>query len=237
MSVAVSWLSVFPESAAPANDALAFRHLAGVYLADKLGDELLDRVHEVLANSTREGLDVLEELAVAFPQSPQLLSGLAGICEDKGWHDAAAWYLRQAIELRPERTSFRHRMGRVLYTLGQPEAALAELRYAVSVSARPGRDLLVELATLELDTGDRWGARITAQLHQLYDPEEPFAAAVLAVCAAGDGDRAAADRHADRARLLLYHATALDDADAERVEALLEWADGRFATASLDWVG
>lgn len=214
-------MSVFPESPEPANDALAFRQLAGIYLQHKLPEPLSDRVHEILVNSSRDGLDVLDEIAAAFSGSPTLLSALAGICEGKGWHQAAIWYLRQAIEHRPDRTSFRHRMGQLLRATGQTAAALAELRFAVSLSARPSRDLLVDLASLELDTGDRFGARTTAQLHQLFDPDEPFAAAVLAVCAAAEGDRVACSRHVDRARVLLDAAGALDDIDVDRVEELL----------------
>jgi tetratricopeptide (TPR) repeat protein len=219
----VLWQSVYPESCSPARSADLFRQLVGIYLLHKLDGPLSDQVQETLANSDQDGPAVLEELAARFLQHAQLLSVVAGIAEDRGWYEEAAFYLRQAISLRPQTTSYRYRLGRILgLRLGEATAGAAELLAAVDHAPRPSRDMLVDLATVQLAAGDLAGAIETATLHRGIDPDEPFAAAVLAACAAREGDLEAEARYLVEAGELLSMATDLDIDEVERIETLLE---------------
>ena len=227
MTVVVSWSNVFPDTPSlheSDRHACNFNHLTGLYLAHRLAyDPEGDRIQEAFANSTYCGYDALEDLAEQFPDNHTLHGAIATICEDSGWVDEALVHLRAAVALRPRWLTYRHRLGRVLaFKLGRVTAAIAELRFAAfSSPRRPSRDLLVDLAKLQLEVGDIAGARETAALHRDHDPYEPFAVAVLAVCAQREGGETSGREYANEAAALLARARFLDSDQIEEVDSTL----------------
>ena len=223
MTVVVSWQSVFPSPESSDAETHLLRQLVSFSISQRLADDPdCDRMQELLLNSNGQGYELFAELGERFSTHLELHVLLAEICERSGWFEEAAFHLRVALMLQPRRVDLRHRRGRILgFELHRVGPALVELRTALIGSARPDRQLAVDLARLQLGSGDLRGAYETAEIYRLADPFEPFAAAVLAVCAAHRGDRASSRWFANQAAGLLRDARYLDHADIAEVTELL----------------
>jgi Flp pilus assembly protein TadD len=125
------------------------------------------------------GEQVLREGLAAAPRDADLhhALGLALIRQQKAGD--ALEPLARAAEVAPERARYAYVYAVALHDTGQPDRALAALRAAHT--RHPGdRDVLIALATISRDRGDREGAMGWAHALRDLDPQDPGARRLVA---------------------------------------------------------
>ncbi len=131
-----------------------------------------------LQERDEEGERILDEALEHVPDSGALRHALGLLLIRQGRGDEALEALGEAVRLSPERTRFAYVYGVALDSAGKKKRALLVL--AEAQRAHPGDvDLLVALATLHRDAGERDAAlRYARQLLDLR-PEDPAARALV----------------------------------------------------------
>ena len=126
-----------------------------------------------------DGERVLREGLAAAPRDPALYHalGLALIRQQRSRE--ALEPLGRAAELAPEQARYAYVYAVALHDAGQPDRALAALRS--THAGHPGdRDVLIALATMSRDRGDREGALRWARALRDLDPQDPGAQRLVA---------------------------------------------------------
>ena len=122
---------------------------------------------------------MLREGLAAAPRDPALYHalGLALIRQQRSRE--ALEPLGRAAELAPEQARYAYVYAVALHDAGQPDRALAALRS--THAGHPGdRDVLIALATMSRDRGDREGALRWARALRDLDPQDPGAQRLVA---------------------------------------------------------